>query len=162
MNASERPEKLVDEGQVDAALHHVAEALQGEGDESSSAALVAAADQLAANGSENSAEVHARVAEMLHWMGEADIKGSDFGQTVSSYAREIGASHDDAADDPGTPGKPSDDATSDDDAGNPADKKPDSPGKSGDAGKPDSGGNNEDVSSPSGASEGRPGKGSGG
>ena len=149
-------EKLVDEGEVDAALHHAAEALEGEGDDSSSAALVAAADKLAANGSEKSAEVHTRVAEMLRWMSEADVKGSEFGQTVSDYARGLGAS--DAEDDARTPGNAGDDATSN--GGENAPDKPESPGKSGDAGKGNS--KSEDVVTPSGASEGRPGKDSGG
>lgn len=151
-------EKLVDEGEVDAALHHVAEALQGEGDDSSSAALVAAAEQLAANGSENSAEVHARVAEMLRWMSEADVKGSEFGQTVSDYARGLGDPNADSADDPATPGNSGGDPGSND-HGNSQDR-PDGPGKSGDAGEPKQ--EKEDVSSPSGGSEGRSGKGSGG
>ena len=151
-------EKLVDEGEVDAALHHAAEALQGDGDDSSSAALVAAADQLAANGSENSAEVHTRVAEMLRWMSEADVKGSEFGQTVSDYARGLGTSNEDSEDDPATPGNSGGDATSN--GGGNGQDKPDRPGKSDDAGQPKEG--KQNVATPSGASEGRPGKDSGG
>ncbi len=137
--------KLVEGGKVDEALHHAAEALKDEGDASSSAALVAAAEQLAANGSENSAEVHARVAEMIRWMSQADVKGPEFGQAVSSYARGLDGSNGKADD--GTPGRSGDNAADGNQGNSGAGGRPDSPGKSGEAGKSRTG--DEDVVSPS-------------
>jgi hypothetical protein len=144
-------EVLVDRGEVDAALHHAADAFRGQGD-SATSALEDAAAALEANGSENSAEVHARVAEMLQWMSAADPKEENFGQQVSSRARQIGDKTDDpAANDTSAPGN----------SGNAG--KPDEPGNSGSAGKPDSPGNsgnagnhNKDKTNPSHPSEGPP------
>jgi len=151
--------KLAAEGNVEGALHHAADALRGAGDSSSSEALVAAADRIVSSGNGNSAEVKARVSQMLMWMTTADVKGTDFGQTVSSYARGVGGSQDGGS----TPGK-SGDAATPNDQGNPgsAGKSDHSvpPGKSGDAGK--SGSPNKSVPTPSGASEDHPGKRSGG
>ncbi len=118
-------EVLANRGEIDAALVHAANALRNGGDASSSAALADAAAVLEANGSENSAAVHARVSEMLGWMSTAEPGSKDFGQQVSDYARQIGKESG-SADNPGNSGN----------AG-----KPDNPGNSGNAGKPDNPGN---------------------
>ncbi len=161
--------KLADEGEVDAALRHAADALAAEGDSASAVATLAAADALASHGSANSAEVHARVSEMLRWMSQADVHGSDFGHAVSAYARGLGvddvAEGDDASpaaggDDQGTLGN-SGNAGKPDDGGKPEDTgKSDSGGKPEDTGKPDS--THADDKTPSGASEDHPGRGHGG
>jgi hypothetical protein len=158
--------KLANKGDVQGALHHAAEALQDAGDASSSEALLAAADQVAAGGGANSSEVRARVSEMLQWMSHADVKGRDFGQTVSSYARGVGGGN--GADagaaggqgnsgnhaNPGVPGN-ADPAGGSNPAGN-----TDSPGKAGEPGN--SGKAGQDASAPSGGSGSSPGKSHGG
>jgi len=130
-------EVLVERGEVDDALHLAADALREQGD-TASTALEDAAAILESNGSENSAEVHARVAEMLRWMSTADPKSADFGQQVSAYAHQIGdkASDPDVSADPNAPGN----------SGNAG--KPDNPGNSGSAGKPDNPGNSDNAGKP--------------
>jgi hypothetical protein len=159
-------DQLAGEGDIQGALRHAAGALQGEGDATSSAALLAAADQVADNGSGNSAEVKEKVAQMFRWMTTANVKGKDFGQTVSSYARGLGGSTGDDAhpttgqgdsDNSAIPGPP----VQADPAGgsNPAGKA-DSPVKAGDGGK--SGKPADGSATPSGGSESHPGKSHGG
>ncbi len=154
-------EVLASRGEDDAALQHAAKALGSEGDTASSAALVRAAGAIAANGSENSAEVHARVSEMLTWMSTADPKGADFGQQVSAYARGLGEGAGSNANSGGdgsqtNSGKPDNPGNS----GNAADPsnsgKPDSPGKSGDAGNSGNAGKPDKANTPSNPSEGAP------
>lgn len=158
--------KLAGNGDMQGALHHAAEALEGEGDASSSEALLAAADQVAANTSANSAEVRARVAEMLEWMATTDVRGKDFGQAVSSYARGLGGANGDAAGAAGDQGNSGDGATTNEQGNSGSAGKSgnagggDVPGKSGDADKSNPGKKN--VTTPSGDSEDRPGNGSGG
>ena len=96
--------ELMDDGQVDEGLALAAEALSeeqedldedGDGEvseEEESAgreALLAAAEAVLSNGSEQSLEVRTRVAEKLRWMATTELKGKEFGQAVSNLARGI-------------------------------------------------------------------------
>lgn len=118
---------LDQDGDVEAALEHVAQALEGleaEGaadaeetadddaaedpgedatedaaetdadadgatERPASEALLAAAAMIRENGSEASADVHARVSEMLTWMATTEATGRDFGHGVSLRARGL-------------------------------------------------------------------------
>lgn len=119
---------LDEAGDTEGALEHVAESL--EGDEGSSAALLAAAELIRSNGSEASAEVHARVADMLEWMATTDATGRDFGQGVSERARGL---HDEAEP---TPGTEPEDTTVEDAPG----RSGDTPATEGGLGKPEGAG----------------------
>jgi len=96
--------ELIDEGQVDEGLALAAEALEeeeeefdedGDGEVSEeeglgrSEALLAAAEAVLANGSEQSLEVRTRVAEKLRWMATTELTGKEYGQAVSKLARGI-------------------------------------------------------------------------
>lgn len=96
--------QLIDEGQMDEALDLVEEALLEEEEESDEngdgevdgeelrnrcEALLAAADAVLSNGSEQSLEVRTRVAEKLRWMATTELKGKEFGQAVSQFKRGI-------------------------------------------------------------------------
>lgn len=96
--------ELIDEGQVDEGLEHAAEALLeeqegmddgGDGDEGEDEglgrqeALLAAAEAVLANGSEQSLEVRTRVAERLRWMATTELTGKEYGQAVSRLARGL-------------------------------------------------------------------------
>ncbi len=97
---------LIDEGQVDAGLNHAAQALTEEEDndedgdvdeddaeiEDDSArreALLAAAEAVLANGSEQSLETRTRVAEKLRFMATTELTGREYGQAVSQLARGV-------------------------------------------------------------------------
>lgn len=80
------------------ALDHVSTALESEQSEASSA-LEEAADRLRGHGDvQNSA--NQKVAEMLEWMAQSDIKGKDFGHGVAEWAKGL----DDGGPDVGTAG----------------------------------------------------------
>jgi hypothetical protein len=96
--------ELMDKGQVDEGLALTAEALMeeqeefeenGDGDEGDEdglgrcEALLAAAEAVLANGSEQSLEVRTRVAEKLRWMATAELTGKEYGQAVSRLARGL-------------------------------------------------------------------------
>ena len=94
--------ELMDDGLVDEGLAHAAEALveeqedldengDGEVSEEEEAAgreaLLAAAEAVLSNGSEQSLEVRTRVAEKLRFMANTELKGKEFGQAVAGMAR---------------------------------------------------------------------------
>lgn len=81
--------KLAEEGKLDQALEHAADAIEAEGDEDSAGALVTAAEVVSSQGSEQSLEVRTRVSEMLVWMESTDAIGKDFGQGVSERAQSV-------------------------------------------------------------------------
>ena len=85
--------KMSENGDVDEALKHVAEAVQeqegSDEDGEAAAALLAAADAVLAEGSEQSLEVRTKVAEMLRWMATTEAEEKDFGQGVAERARGI-------------------------------------------------------------------------
>ena len=68
--------ELTEDGDSDGALELLAEEVDDTDETGSSAALLAAAAAIRENGSEASAEVHARVAAMLEWMASTDATGS--------------------------------------------------------------------------------------
>jgi hypothetical protein len=95
---------LIEEGKVDEGLAHAAEALAEEqedldGDDDGELtdeeqlgrqeALLAAAEAVLANGSEQSLEVRTRVAEKLRWMATTELTGKEFGQAVSALAKDL-------------------------------------------------------------------------
>ena len=132
---------LLDQGDTAGAIDLVAQAAGDEGDNDAKESLLAVAEQLRQNGSENSADVHAAVADMLTWKATTDATGKAFGQGVAALAKEIGHGH-------GKPGvttpsaspSPEPSLGPDDMLGNGAPDhtgKPDNPGKSEGAGKPD-------------------------
>lgn len=97
--------ELMDENYVDAGLDHAVEALLEEGDDDGDGdvdyddglgddparceALLAAAEAVLANGSEQSLETQTRVAEKLVFMATTELTGRDYGQAVSQLARGI-------------------------------------------------------------------------
>ena len=96
--------ELMDKGQVDEGLALAAEALtdeqeefeeDGDGEENGEEgpgrreALLAAAEAVLANGSEQSLEVRTRVAEKLRWMATTELTGKEYGQAVSRLARAL-------------------------------------------------------------------------
>jgi len=96
--------ELMDKGQVDEGLALAAEALtdeqeefeeDGDGEENGEEgpgrreALLAAAEAVLANGSEQSLEVRTRVAEKLRWMATTELTGKEYGQAVSRLARGL-------------------------------------------------------------------------
>ena len=148
---------LLERGDVERALatsEEAIDALEGadELDEAGAdalAGLLQAAESAMSEGSEQSLERRAQVAEMLRFMAETELTGKDFGQAVSERARGIvepdvndenvpgeNAATPDAADAPGksgdAPGKQTEARAKDDD-------QPDSTndGNSKGTGKPD-------------------------
>lgn len=83
--------KMAEDGDVEGAVEHLAETAEDDGelDEGSAAALMAAAERIRENGSEQSAAVHQRVAAMLEWMATTDATGKEFGQGVAARARGL-------------------------------------------------------------------------
>jgi hypothetical protein len=81
--------RLADRGSTDAALGHVARALERNGEAEGASALDEAATAVAGEGSEHSQEVREAVSEMLEWMADEDGRGDEFGQGVRDRAREI-------------------------------------------------------------------------
>jgi hypothetical protein len=96
--------EMIDDGQVDEGLAHATAALteeqegfdeNGDGEENEEEglarreALLAAAEAVLSNGSEQSLEVRTRVAEKLEWMATTELTGKEFGQAVSQLARGI-------------------------------------------------------------------------
>ncbi len=111
---------LMDEGRVDDALDHAAEALTEEQDDldenddgeltdeeklGRQEALLAAAEAVLANGSEQSLEVRTRVAEKLRWMATTELTGKEFGQAVSALARGVSPGADPETEEDPTHGK---------------------------------------------------------
>ncbi len=138
---------LAERGDDDAALEHLADSLEEEGDEETAEELRKAAEAVLSGGSDQSLAVRTAVAEMLQWMVDTDLEGRDFGQGVAERARAIGGPKD-ATDD----GIVLEDGTVVDD--NTSTGKPDSAGPPEGKGKPDSAGPTEGKGRPAGA--GRP------
>lgn len=148
--------ELVDEGDADGAIDLIADALEDEGDEEGKAALLAVAETLQQNGSQQSADVHAAVAAMLTWMATTDATGKEFGQGVAEHARAIHGAPDA---NPGggkpdnLPAKPSPSAKP---------EKPDNPADNGAGGGDNQGGDNQGgAGTDNGSGGGKPDDGSG-
>jgi hypothetical protein len=123
------------------------EGAEEDGDEETASQLLAVAQQLRENGSEQSADVHERVATMLEWMATTDATGKEFGQGVSLHARGLWVDEpgeDDGTVDPSPSPSPS--VSPEDDVTKPG--KPDGAGKPDNPGKPDGAGKPHGVGKP--------------
>ncbi len=127
---------LAEKGKPQEALAHAAKAFGDGGDTTSADALTAAAGRVAGGGRSGD------VAALLENIGNSDLTGKEFGQSVAEMARAIGGKPDDTGTTTGTT-----DPTPD-----PSPSVDDSPGKSGGkghsdgAGKPDNGHGKPDKS----------------
>jgi hypothetical protein len=79
---SKEASTLAERGEVESGLAHATESLIAEGESAEGArecaeSLLAAADAVMSGGDEGSAEVSARVAEMLRWMASTDASGDE-------------------------------------------------------------------------------------
>ena len=94
-------EKLALEGDPEAALEHVGNAMTETDNEEAGEALLETAERLRSNpnGSENANLVRDELADMLEWMATTSETGSAFGQGVADRARDLGRGNDD----PGPP-----------------------------------------------------------
>jgi hypothetical protein len=138
---------LVEQGDETGALDAAAEGAEEDGDEETASQLLAVAQQLRENGSEQSADVHERVATMLEWMATTDATGKEFGQGVSLHARGLWVDEpgeDDGTVDPSPSPSPS--VSPEDDVTKPG--KPDGAGKPDNPGKPDGAGKPDGVGKP--------------
>ena len=94
-------EKLALDGDAEAALEHVGNAMNETDNEEAGEALLETAERLRSNpnGSENANLVRDELADMLEWMATTSETGSAFGQGVADRARDLGKGNDD----PGPP-----------------------------------------------------------
>ena len=86
--------QLAEQGESEQALTHAAEAVadhagEDQGAGQANAALVGAANAVQATNQGESAQVRARVAEMLRWMATNQAAGPEFGQGVAERAHGI-------------------------------------------------------------------------
>ena len=94
----EEAKKLLDNGDVDAALQLVSDAIESDGNNEAATGLRNAALAVASQSSGD--DVRSRVSAMLEWMAGEDSKGAEFGAAVSERARQLSgndAPNDDAA-----------------------------------------------------------------
>jgi hypothetical protein len=152
---------LMEDGDEEGALEAATEGAETEGDEETVATLLLVAQQLRENGSEQSADVHERVATMLEWMATTDATGKEFGQGVSLHARGLWV--DEPTDpDAGVTPSPSPSAepspTADDSAPGKSGGtgKPETPGKPDGAGKPETPGKPDGAGKPETPGKGKP------
>ncbi len=147
--------RLADEGDLNGALRHAADAVEAGGDSGTAGTLETTAADVTTLGSEDSTEVQAAVSDMLQWMAATDYRGRDFGQGVAERARAIGdsVSHggDSSDTSQGTTGDTSNGTTGDTSNGNSGDT---SHGNSGDTSNGNSGNGSHGNSDGKGSSPG--------